>query len=369
MNIPRTDRDTELWVLERGDWSLPILIDEFGSGATLVVRVRPGILMARDQRDALAETLAPLQHLCGVDGWILTWDSLRAIARRAQGITPDRYVRWPGRPASSRDPETIDARPNADADDFLQYVHRNFQPAPIEYMRVVWMAICRAIPAYLLSGGMIDMGCIKIAALPFRRQWMRLLLGRAQWIRHLYRAPNWRERWRYEAERIVRLLTSGDMMAVMGRFVGKRLSAIYRWTVVVEHDASWEASVREIESSHMASLGPRDYMLRWSNLVANGMPLIHRLVREEVLGEGQPAGRIRDGGDGFGVSLGQATPTEVRDGEVVVGSLGSVASPWDFWGQDARYRYLERAAGDLLEVPAVLPGPPDVRDAGRDGGA
>lgn len=369
MNLKRSDRDTELWVMERDDWMLPILVDEFTGNGVLVVRVKAATYLSREQNAAIAETLAPLQHLCAVDGWILTWDTLRASAKRAQGITPERYVRWPDHPAPVVPSESVEARPHGDADDFVQYVHQHFQPAPIEYIRVVWMSICRAIPPYLMSGGMIDMGAIRLGALPFRRHWMRLLLARAQWVRHLYRAPNWAERWRYEAERIVRLLTSGDMIATFGRLVGRRLTTLYRWSVWVEQDVAWEKATTEIEGQHAAALGPRNYLLRWSNLVANGMPLIHRLLREEVLAEGQAAGRIRDGGDGVGLSLGQASPTEIRDGEVVVGGAGSLASPWDFWGADARFQYLERAAGDLLAVPPVLPVAPDVRDAGRDGGA
>lgn len=370
MNLKRTRRDTELWVVSRSNWSLPVLVDEYESdGKPIVCRILPAITLTTEQHQKLAETLYGLQDIRTSEGWLLSWVTLRTVARRAQGITVERYVKWKDRPAPPVDPSPLPTEEAAPPDAFIEHVHATLHPASIQTMRVVWLAICQSLPSYLMSGGVVDFGSLKLGAVPLRRSWVRLLFSRAQWIRQVYRAPDWSSRWKYEAERIVRNLTAGDMMATAMKMVGGKFRSFHRWTCCVVHDPSWNRCERDVEVDQLARLGPVDYVRRWASLVAGGLPFVHQVLREEATGETLPGGRLRPGRDGVGLELAQAPATEVRDGEIVEFDRDGRASPMDAWSVAARFAYIEQANGSLLEVPPVQPATGDVRNSGGDGGS
>lgn len=356
-------------MVSRAKWAIPVLVDEYeADGKPVACRILPALTLTDEQHRTLGETLNGLQHLRTSEGWLLTWNTLRTVAKRAQGITVARYLRWKDVPAHDPSTGDVSADPTPGPSDFITYIHQRFHPAPLEMMQVVWMAVCQALPSYLMSGGVVDLGSVRLGAVPLRRSWVKLLLGRAQWIRHLYRAPDWQDRWRYEAERVVRALTAGDMMATFMRLAGGRLRVLHRWTCCVVHDQSWDECVQDVEVDQMKRLGAVDYVKRWARLVAVGLPIVHQVLREEARNETLPGGRIRPGRDGGDMELGQTPPTEVRDGEVVEFDRDGRASPFDAWSVDARFAYVETANASLLQVPTVPRPIADVRKAGGDGG-
>ena len=177
------DVDRELWVVEVEDWALPVFADHYTFKGVDLLLVQPAVLLAKQQENVLSNVLKVVATGTMADGSNRVWiekSTLAGIAHKASGITPEFYVRWPGRklPKANLDEPTIDPKS----------LITHSQEAFVNYMVKKCPLLDRVqahlfLQAFRQSGleysgfhkKTIDFGWFKIVPLPYRVNWKETL--------------------------------------------------------------------------------------------------------------------------------------------------------------------------------------------------
>lgn len=179
--------DRELWVLDDADgsWSIPMFVDWKVEKTTNeeYAMMYPAISPYPIQHIALKARLQSYSVIASEERWLLQKETCVRLLRKAPGITPRYYYKWPDpnfKPIPVSSPMRIDrdlgyAAGSWEFDDFVKYISEKYS-LPLVMIRVFWRAICEEVPHWMMaSGRALDMGFCRMAAVPFRINWKEIV--------------------------------------------------------------------------------------------------------------------------------------------------------------------------------------------------
>jgi hypothetical protein len=361
------DRDIELWVVSESGWAIPVkcqhcVVDEVG-----YVHVIPAVPLGFAQSGELDRVLTQRGATVLKSGWIIEVSSFTHVATKAIGITPEFYYLWDGCqvPRPSTEPESVKrpktARKTHESEPFIDHVVAT-SGINKELLTVAFLAVTQALPGWLLSGNTLSLGAIRLAAVPYRRNWKEIVLARYPTLR---KALMVRESKRLlsmaftAASRIVRLseLTECHM---------RRGNPLFSWTVEVLHDSDWEKTCDDVEGKAAAQLGSIPYVKRWANRVSQIEETVYEILSAHIQKETAPTCRVLWRRGQRGMQFVQASPTVLGPAPVLECDEGSDSSVDDFLGIEDSAQYLEEKAARLFKMSALQQENDDVRSSRGD---
>lgn len=367
---PRKDR--ELWVVAGTGWTIPVFCVHCVFAGTPSFHVRSAVHIGFSQAEALEHRLLGAGAHVLNNGWLLSQADFSNTATKAPGITPEFYYSWDGERISELErkrilgdePEIKKKRKEYRADNaFLAHVATR-SGIDFDLLVMSWLAIVQALPEWLLSCKTLDMGSIRLTALPYRHNWKQLLTARFPLIQKVMLVS--------EPKSLLRLTFTAAARAIrvteltMCRM--RRQRALFGWTVEVQHDSSWEKVVEEVEEEAASRLTATAYLKRWASKVAQQEDVIYEILAEAVKKEGAPTCRLLWRRGESGPRVVQAAPTILRTPQIDDCDEGGGQSLDDFTGVGDSARYLEDAAARLLQMSVAEPAV-DLRvSGGADGG-
>jgi hypothetical protein len=359
----RADRDTELWVVVGVEWEIPIRCRYCDYNGVEYIHALPAVPIGFAQSAALEGVMGSLgSEIESVkSGWAVPAENLKSRCRKAEGITPEFYFRWPGATAASvasseTEVKAKEKRPKVDCSTFLKQVA---QASGIDesVLTLSWIAITQQIPSWLLSGNSIDLGFIRLVAVPYRKNWKEILLARYPTLKKALMIR--------EPKRLLSMaFTAASRMIRMSELTEsheRRGRTVFSWTVEVLHDSSWEKTCDQVEGEAAARLGPLAYVKRWANRVSHIEESIYEILTEQVEKETAPTCRVLWRRGQRGMQFVQASPTLIGSAQIVECDDGGCSSVDDFLGIEDSSAYLEDKASRLLQMSAVQPQDEDVR--------
>ena len=259
--------DRELWVLNDPDglWSLPMFLewrtstedssDEF---AAVWPAVSPYPLQLLSIRGMLEAHSITDSH----ERWILRKSVAIRILKKAQGITPKFYYRWPDRhfypiPATTPGRLEVDVATKIghyDWESFLKRVSERYG-LPVTMLRIFWRAVTSEAPEWMLENRQaLDMGFCKLVALPYRPNWKEIVSLK---LKHfslltLFKLPQEQRRPALEAAGLPQALCSPENISAPQ---GKLGSAFPRLTYCLEAIPMkrFEKAVNVVEGKRLAA--------------------------------------------------------------------------------------------------------------------
>lgn len=200
---PPANSDCELWLASStaDQWQIPVYawqkVIEGTTEAFYWVENAIGSLTA-DQFLTVAHHFGP--HRLNQEGnfWIIPFDSLAQIARKAPGITAAHYLIWKGEAVAStrrfnganQDPvdTTIgSSAPPRDAELFLRYMAKTSPVFSYETLKVIWIELNRVATRWLaIENKPLDLGFCQITPLPYRLNWKEVMIAaypKLPWLR------------------------------------------------------------------------------------------------------------------------------------------------------------------------------------------
>lgn len=367
---PRKDR--ELWVVAGTGWTIPVYCVHCVFAGTLSFHVKTAVHIGFAQSDALETRLIGAGAHVLNSGWLLSQADFANTATRAPGVTPEFYFSWDGERITELErkrilgdePEIKRKRKEFKADN--AFLHHVATRSGIDFDLLVmsWLAIVQAVPEWLLSGKALDLGTIRLAALPYRRNWKELLTARFPLIEKVMLVSEPKSLLRLTFTAVARAIRVTELTMCRMR----RNRAMFGWTVEVIHDSGWEKVVEEVEEDAAGRLSATAYLKRWANRIAQQEDTIYEILAEAVKKANAPTCRLLWRRGESGPRVVQAAPTILRTPQVDDCDEGGGQSLDDFTGVGDSARYLEDAAARLLQMPVEEPAV-DLRvSGGADGG-
>jgi hypothetical protein len=356
------DRDIELWVVRDSGWSIPLkcqhcVVDEVG-----YVHVIPAVPLGFAQSGEIERVLTHQGATTLKSGWLLEVSAFNHVATKAGGITPEFYYIWDGCQAKrpTVEPEQVKrAKPTKkthSSDPFIDHV-ASISGVSKDLLIVSYLAITQAIPGWLLAGNTLNLGSIRLAAVPYRRNWKEIVLARYPTLRKalMVREPNRLLSMAFTAaSRVVRLseLTECHM---------RRGNPLFSWTVEVLHDSDWEKTCDDVEGKSAAQLGSISYVKRWANRVSQIEETVYEILSAHIQKETAPTCRVLWRRGQRGMQFVQASPTVLGPATVLECDDGSDSSVDDFLGIEDSAKYLEEKAERLFKMSALQQADEDMR--------
>lgn len=347
------DVDVRLRVAEGAGWAIPLHCRSCSAEGFdgLHWHVNPAVALGMAQVDTLMDHFGvrivhQLSH-----GWLVPNSGLTSCTRQAEGITPEFYFKWDLKHIEKHERVTVSLGPyrdrNTKATEFLDQVSAVTGMA-VEQLTMAWYAITQHAPGWLLSGNDLDLGFVRLSAIPYRSNWKDIVMARFPALRKVLLSKT--------ANRMAALAFTPIGRAI--RLAELTESHMYRhrpvlsWTVEVTRDSSWEKLCREIENEAAARLGPIAYMRRWASIVASRETKIYELLANKVAMDNAPACRILWKRSERGVRFVSGAPVAVSLRTLSDGDVGSNQSVDDFLGVEDVTRDVEAAVARMLEMPA-----------------
>lgn len=356
------DRDIELWVVSDSGWAIPVkchhcVMDDVG-----YVHVIPAVPLGFAQSGELERVLSCRGATALKSGWLLEVSSFTSVASKAGGITPEFYYIWDGCQAKrpTLEPEQVkqpkQPKKTHSSDPFIDHV-ASTSGISKDLLVVSYLAIAQAIPGWLLAGNTLNLGSIRLAAVPYRRNWKEIVLARYPTLRKalMVREPKRLMSMAFTAaSRIVRLseLTECRM---------RRGNPLFSWTVEVLHNSDWEKTCDDVEGKAAAHLGPIPYVKRWANRVSQIEDTVYEILAAHIQKETSPTCRILWRRGQRGMQFVQASPTVLGPATILECDEGSDSSVDDFLGIEDSAKYLEEKAERLFKMSALQQVDEDMR--------
>jgi len=177
--------DVELWYLDADDytWRLPLHVEWKMDDATSKVYglVLPGTCFYHLQSLSVHAILGRHSLEERTDRWLLPRDTVEALLRKAPGIHAGFYYDWPDKthpPIHSAHGISVAVRKPtaAQCDSFAAYVSSQ-HGLPADVVNVVLAAVAQSAPEWMLKHRkVIDLGFVRLLALPFRSNWKEIVM-------------------------------------------------------------------------------------------------------------------------------------------------------------------------------------------------
>lgn len=362
-------RDTELWVVRGDHWEIPVYARFGRIQQTPVVWIREATAMEMSQLETVASFMSKHEIGPSSEGWVLVDSIFHAIAAKAQGITPERYFRWGDTTKQYAEQKKVTVGkkrkvdPGLGAVGFLEEVARSTGVGSVPSLVMIWQAIIQVLPRWLLDGNTLDLGVVRLAALPYRHNWKTLLEARCPFLGATYASKKLSQLLTHAGvtSRYLKMTDMAQARRVNGR-------VIFGWTIECLPDKSWDQIVDEYESEIAASVGPTRYPSRWGSVVERSSDVIHALMAHALAEERAAAPRMEQGGHNGRFVFVLGSQSLVGTPTIRAGSDEGHYSLLDFAQSYGRHKYLEKQAANLLGMRNVRQGPEDLRDPVCDEG-
>lgn len=176
--------DVELFVVsgEDGSWSLPIYATPYvaGNPELELYLVTPALPLMKNPSDALLSVLLPAMYSKreGVmEFWFLR-SALRAVAKKAEGVTPKFYMKWGNERDIGRTTEaSVEFHEQEEIDDeqmkFLRFIVNQTALLNMAQARIFWKAFTQCGAEWLgrFKKPLICGDLFTVTPLPYRRNW------------------------------------------------------------------------------------------------------------------------------------------------------------------------------------------------------
>src|SRR6266487_1557372 len=183
--------DWEIWVIQwktSFTWKLPVKLKPYktqdGEDIFYIPRTCSGGLTGA-QFTALSAVLDAWNVSSnGSRGWWIYKDTFSTFAERAQGITMERYVVWPGaEPYVHYDTEESEIETNTGFSpgeiQFLKSVYHGLGSPSWEAFKIIWLRVRHEVIRRLaVQRKEVDLGFVRLIPLGYRQNWKEILAVR-----------------------------------------------------------------------------------------------------------------------------------------------------------------------------------------------
>lgn len=161
--------------------------------------------------------------------------------------------------------ESEEAREVSD-ERFLKMAWKMSPVSDYRTFRLVWLAICQAMPHRLLVDMVpVDFGWAKIHAFPYRKNWKQIVLSRV---------PNFLEQMKEVAgNTLYQKALNTDLPAVLRNTVLVALEKDdhakhkFGWTLEVEESAEFDKWAKNAEIERHKDISRKDYAIQWASII------------------------------------------------------------------------------------------------------
>lgn len=371
------DRDVELWISKGEGWSFPFKTYRGTHNGIEYVHLICAVPIGFAQSDVLKRYLTFLGGSHATNGWLLPTEALEKHFQKAGGLTPEFYYLWNGESSGKSSQTPYPGEADVADDDGVRNARRKSQNASGEEflshvalgsgldkstLILAWMAICQAIPGWLMSGKPLSFGFCRMYALPYRRNWKELLLARYPTLRKALMVKNAKRFLALAFTAASRMLRLTDLTEYRER----RGRAIFAWNIEVLTDPEWDSICESAEVEAAASAGAVAYVRRWASKISQSEETIYEVLSSQIQKENAPTCRVFWRRGERHMRFAQASPTVISSCQIGDCDEGAGQSLDDFLGIEDSAQYLEEKASRLLAMSDVQPNE-DVRLPRGDG--
>lgn len=185
--------DRELWVVEDEGWSLPVYVDTVkDTNDRRFAFVTRACNYKASWFEAMNNKLSPLS--IDTEGqWIIPLKDFKKLAKKANGVTPSFYIVWNHQrmfPQNAVKYRAQDVRPEReDTMSFIQFMAEENDIFSEEQLALMFTLFKSCFIKWVLfKRKVLDLGPVKLMALPFRANWKQMIDA---WISPtIFKLPN-----------------------------------------------------------------------------------------------------------------------------------------------------------------------------------
>jgi len=279
--------DVELHVAKgktpAGQWIIPVYVTYLRGDNKEYAKIVPAIGLYAEQSLYLVYHFSLHNIWKRKDCFLVDRVFMGQLTERAPGITPEYYYRWPGgmppmshkkqRARISQD-DLADER-SEDTEDFIDFVHKR-RAVDSSVLRLAIDLICREAPYWLTQKKKpIDLGFVRIFALPYRANWKEILLAKFRDIAWVFSSNKETKDNALREAKFNEHLCRLEMLSI-----DRQIRHIH-WTLEAVPTKQWEKDAAEIEMTKQAS-GDSVYIKLYEKLVAALAPRILEVFTDYV---------------------------------------------------------------------------------------
>lgn len=295
--------DKELWVAGSDTWSLPIYVTPCADEETKThfCFIVAALVPTPSQQEALHEHFRKHSIEQAKDRWVISASLISTLATHVDGVTPQFYLSWPAQDGfvevgPSDEPEFFEvdvkesARPSKDADDFVKLLFQETGMANIDEFRGIWaqLQILGADWIYKHQRT-LDLGFVKLDALPYRANWKQIFLARYPWIARWFRLSREERNARLEVHNSAGWIRN----SIMAELQPKEWFA--HWTVEARPTKAWRKYIEGNERARRSRYSNYSYAVWWRSQINKLEGKIYDILGEFILGTASPCGGFSSG--------------------------------------------------------------------------
>lgn len=322
----QTNQDKQLWLIdgpagEGPPWVAPLYVthgvvkDQPEIGPVVMVSTTE-VWVINSVLKQLRQRIDPLALGVSDRGRIIPLAQFETLKlRKAEGITPQFYLRTGGQGQTDDRTQTVNGFEGTDAppvapgeidETFLAWVHKESAPATLSEMRVIWAAIVQKMPEWMvLKQKPVDFGWCRLHAFPFRANWKQILLAKFPRIWRWLEKPM--DRHKLEISTFAVEARSSDLLAVIRK---KKDRGFIRWSAELQVLPSFYEYSDQIEQDNARHSLESTYLRRVGGLVNRAWPRMVECLRSFVADTITPCGDVVSDRSGGPVRLVKHWPGE-----------------------------------------------------------
>lgn len=362
--------DKELWLIKRDGWCLPIHCAPCFDPETreVYVMVTPALLPTDPQQEALHKVFRQHSISLAEDSWIIPSGTISALAEHATGVTAEFYYEWfkPGEKEKKPEPETFEVtikQQKSSGDDFMKFLFHERPEINTAQFRSMWHMIHIYGAEWIYKHQRtLDLGFVRLDALPYRANWKQLFLSRFPGCQRIFKM---RIDERIATLKMALHASSFIRGSWMIRMNPRKHCA--HWTIEATQSKEWDDYVEKNESHRFNTKGKHAYLSWWRSAVNKLENKIYDILTEYVRATAAPCAGI-----GPSDELGRtALVPHVTMGRILPALEGHLQTaivspdPTDEMASYGQLGEVEFPNEPLPKVPVLRLPTEDVRDTGR----
>lgn len=282
--------------IPNGTWTIPVFVDFFSSNKKEYAKITPAVGLSAEQAAWLYYTFSLHNVWKKRDVFLIERVFLDQFAEKAPGITPEYYFRWPGMvaPQSNRkrlklaEADMDGADFSEETEDFIEFVRKR-RCVDANVLRLAIDLIARESTYWLTQKKKpIDLGFVKIFAVPYRANWKEILLARFRDIAWVFNSNKETKENALRETKFYQHLCTLELMAI------DHYKHFIHWTLEAIPTKLWEREAAEIEMTKQAG-GDSTYIRLYEKLVAQLAPRLVEIFSSYVQKTASAFGEIRRG--------------------------------------------------------------------------
>lgn len=351
--------------IPNGVWTIPVFVDFFSSNKKEYAKITPAVGLSAEQAGWLYYTFSLHNVWKKREVFLIERCFLDQFAEKAPGITPEYYFRWPGvdTPPSNRKRLKIDEADmdgsefSEDTEAFIDFVRKR-RCVDANVLRLAIDLISREATYWLTQKQKpIDLGFVKIYAVPYRANWKEILITRFRDIAWTFNSNKETCDNALHQSGFFQQLCTLEMMAI------DRTKRYIHWTMEVMPTKLWDRETAEIEMTKQAA-GDTTYIRLYEKLVASLSPRILEIFASYVQKVSCAFPQIVRG---LGVRSQKLVPYSgprnslPQSGRTIPCHVMVEAGPQKLSKRERDSQLLVAPINGLPKMPIVPPGTPNVR--------